>query len=117
MIPRSPDDGEAASRAGDGLVPCAGKGGWAPPRYLRVGDHPATRDRVPDGEDDHGADDGDDDALEVQARDVGDAEHGAREEPADDRADDAEEDRPEDALTTAGDEVGDEPGDGSENDP
>ena len=42
-------------------------------------------DQVPDGEDDDRAEDGHDDALDVEPGDVGDAEDGAGDEATDDR--------------------------------
>ena len=53
----------------------------------------APRDRAVDGDHDHGADDRDDDARDVQAGDVGNLQDGPGDEASDDRSNDAEEDR------------------------
>src|SRR5215213_9178755 len=64
--------------------------GWVPPRS-----HPRRApavDRAPHDEDDHRAKDGDQDALDIEPGDVGDAEHGAGDEATDDGPDDAQQD-------------------------
>src|SRR4029079_12424475 len=54
-----------------------------------------------DGDNDHGTDDRDHDALDVDAGHVGDLQDGPREEASDDGSDDAQDDRLYDAVLTA----------------
>src|SRR5205823_5292217 len=80
-------------------------------------EHAAAGDGVVDEQHDHRADDGDEDAVEVQAGDAGGAEAGEH-EAADEGADDAQQQvEPEPAAGYVHELAGDEAGDQAQNDP
>src|ERR1700693_3007414 len=78
---------------------------------------PATSERPVDEEHDDRADDGHDDALDVEARHAAFMQNCTAEPAPHDRPDDAQENRPNQPFVATNDHVGEEAGDRAEHDP